>query len=78
MSEQVKELILWARQQRIQLGRVKLGDLELELVDLELLQPPPGQGELVSSVPDSPADMYAQMARERGLNISADDLRDRE
>ena len=33
--EQVKELLLWCRANGIQVGRLRVGDIELELADLE-------------------------------------------
>lgn len=78
MIEQIKELLLWARAERIQIGRLKFAELELELVDLELV----ADNELLATkkqwtpaqAPADPADLYAELARQRGMNVERSDL----
>lgn len=73
----VQAMILWAREQRVQISRLKDGDLEVELVDLELVGQPTvetGEGWEPKNPPADPADLYAELARQRGLNVDRSDL----
>jgi hypothetical protein len=77
---QAQQLVLWARGHRVQLGRLRVGHVELELQDLELDDRPAPEKEgekKVWSPPvvPEPKDMYAELARQMGMNgVTADDL----
>lgn len=78
---QAQQLILWAREQRVQIARLKVGDIELEMADLQLVE------EQVASAraraeqagtwePPTPPDkegIYAQFANDVGLPFGEGD-----
>jgi len=80
MIDKLQELLLWAREHRIQVSSVRVAqdELELELVDLTLLETPPAKKAEEPWAPPAPpassADLYAELARQHGINVGREEL----
>jgi hypothetical protein len=83
--ETFKELVLWARENNVQLSTVTVGAVSVTMADLKLvlqedtptatMTPAPTDEEdwKPKNMP-SPADMYADLARQMGMNGDREDF----
>lgn len=70
----VKDLVLWAREQRVQITRLKVGDVELDFADIQLAddyaqvarRAAQSQGAWSPPTPPSKEDIYAELAGDVG------------
>lgn len=84
MMEDIKDLLLWARSEKIQITKLHVTatayGVELEVIDLHLAEVAPPTagplpaGEKLDEEPVTPADLYARIAQQHGLNADASDF----
>ena len=50
-DKRLRDLLMWARKHRISLGRVRVADIELDMVDLDIPDPKDAKGEVIQARP---------------------------
>lgn len=65
--DRLKDLILWARKERVAIHTLRVGDLAIDLTDMELAFPGPKPGKYESPWSEPPKSAYEAHARDMGL-----------